>query len=45
LPEGDRTTAAIRKNAAARPITAQTIENATPEVRMLKARKIMVGSG
>ena len=26
-------------------ITAQTIENGTPEVRMLKARKVIVGSG
>jgi hypothetical protein len=45
LPAGDRTTAATKKNAATRPITAQTIDSGTPEVRRLKAKKIMVASG
>jgi aspartyl aminopeptidase len=45
LPAGDRTTAVIKKKAAARPITAQTIDNGTPEVSMLSARKIMIESG
>ena len=44
FPEGARITNAINKKAATRPMTAHTIESGTPKLRMLKARKFMIGS-
>ena len=43
FPDGARSTAAIKKNANARPITAHTIDSGTPKFRMFKARKFIVG--
>src|SRR5438034_10557744 len=42
LPAGDRITAAIKPKAKTRPITAHTIDNGTPELRMFMARKFMI---
>jgi hypothetical protein len=44
FPDGDRITAAIKKKANTSPITAHTIDNGTPELRMVKARKLMIAS-
>ena len=44
VPDGDRMTAAIKRNAATSPIAAHTIENGTPKLRMLKARRFIMAS-
>jgi hypothetical protein len=44
LPGEERTITAIRKNAKISPTTAHNIDNWTPELRIVRARKIMGGS-
>ncbi len=42
FPDGERITFATRKNANASPITAHTIDNGTPELRIVRPKKMLM---